>query len=154
MEEHTFKSTGVRSIYLTRLRERIRFDKKGEYTTSDPRIIRALRGHRRIIQSKEDGGPRESVPEQPLPKPKDDEQSERKEPEPVVEDETQGEEETDDGSLSTEEREASTLPRVKIDPDDYTRAQLDDMAVQAGVSPKQHANKKSLAEALNKKRGL
>lgn len=112
-------------IYLSRVGLRVRFDKNGEYNTDDERAIRALSQHRSVVLVDDKPALIQSKDE-PAPKPVD------LEPDYIIEAEEESE---------------------PIDKSEYTRAELDELARDAGVEhPEDLPNKDAVVAAIDEAR--
>lgn len=175
----TFKTKGPRMLYLTRLRQRIRFDADGMFHTEDKALIAALSNHRRVIkvskessdviQSKDDPSTTATTtrpampgisPSNPVERDEavtddDDDNAERG---GKAADERGGEDEADGDDDDDDDRDGAaddpTKPKSPIIARDFSRGDLEAMAKAEGLDPSEYGNKQALVTAINKAYGL
>lgn len=159
-----FKSKGPRMIYLTRLRQRVKFDKGGMFHTDDPDLIKALNNHRNVIPVSKDGDgdgvitSKEEVGPGTPPEPTTMTAPEVAE---ALEEEASGNGDADDNDESSDEEEEEASDEVPSEETvgpviatEHTRPELDGMAKDLGLDPEAYGNKQAVATAINAARGL
>lgn len=156
-ETVVFKTRGPRQIYVHRLGTRIRFDSNGEYATSDPAEIAVLARHRNVTS---DNITIEVEPEPVLThKEKGSEGTpkveHKEEPKPKVTPQSIKEAASKQGvtipGVTTEAPVVNDDPPADkpLDHTEFTRPELNRIAMDEDIDPEMFMNKKALADEIN-----